>query len=134
MKRVRIEIKGHSDDGVVDTSVNGVIIENEGETVLHYFEEFEGYSEKTKNILTVSHDMVKLEKSGGINAVMLFEMLKEHKATYHTGMGPIEMLVMTEGIFTKSTEEGLDISLDYTIDYGTGEPARNRLSLKARYI
>ena len=35
MKRVRIEIKGHSDDGVVDTSVNGVIIENEGETVLH---------------------------------------------------------------------------------------------------
>ena len=72
-KIIDLSITGASEAGNVENKTKGTLEEIDGNIVIKYYEQFEGDSIRTENILTVSGNIVTLEKKGGVNVIMRFE-------------------------------------------------------------
>ena len=99
-----------------------------------YYEKFEGDTAVTKNLLTISGSEVRLEKSGGVKAVLRFEAGTVHEAVYHTGAGPLSMHIISDNVYTRVHSEGADVELRYRLRFAPDSEALNSLKLTARYI
>ena len=132
-KIIDLSITGASEAGNVENKTKGTLEEIDGNIVIKYYEQFEGDSIRTENILTVSGNIVTLEKKGGVNVIMRFESGKSHDAIYNTQAGPVSLLIKTISVYSKTHEKGVDLELIYKICFSPQDETENKLNLKAVY-
>jgi uncharacterized beta-barrel protein YwiB (DUF1934 family) len=71
----------------------------------------------TNNRIKVEKDKIEVIKKGSINSKMVFKKGQKNLTNYVTTFGTIEIRVITNNILIKETDAGLQIDLDYVLEF-----------------
>lgn len=138
---VDVYINGHIEgQEQIMTQTVGIMYYVDDKIFVVYDERFGGDLEQTKNTVIIEGKQIRISKKGAVNANMIFEEGLVNNTVYTTFAGPIPLSIETKKLEYKTKENGVDIELRYTIDYGLeapeeseGGPVTNVLILHARY-
>ncbi len=103
----------------IEISTEGVLICENGKFSIQYDEtELTGMDGAVTVIEFSQEDpsAVTMTRSGSASASMIFKENCRYMSTYETGIFPIEMCVATKSVENKITENGGNLTIDYTIE------------------
>lgn len=90
--------------------------------------EFRAYGELHKNIPTG----MEVRKKGLVNMHMVFEPGKKNMTYYTTPYGTLQLGIAATGMDLKETEDGIDMTVDYSLDMNEQHVADCCLSVRAQ--
>lgn len=120
-KEVLITICGlqngpETDDEPIEMTTVGEYFYKNGKHYVLYEEVTEGETEKTKNRIKFTPEMLELTKSGVVNVHMLFEENKKNITHYYTPYGSLMMGIDTKKIEIMEAENEMKVSVDYGLE------------------
>ena len=137
-QKVIISIEGKqffpgAEPEVIRTQVQGTL-EDRGEAgvLLTYQEDGQTETERVLTTLMAALDRVVLERTGGLRSQMVFVKGQEHRSSYATPYGALELVIRTRTLFSSLDGRGGELRLAYDLELGGTEAGRNTLRLQVR--
>ena len=93
----------------------GTMRREEDACVIGYEEAYDGFQEKTQNMVTIGKDRVQIDKKGVVTSSLVFERGKKSASYYTTPFGMMEMGVTTTTLKSDVREDGADIFIAYAL-------------------
>ena len=101
-----------------------------GSHYLRYEEVMEDFAEPTVNYIKISRKGMEVRKKGVVNVHMVFEQGKKNMTYYTTPYGTIEMGIAATNLNLQESDGGLDMKVDYALEYEPGACGRDGNSLQ----
>ena len=137
MKKAMINIKSSQEiDGQTDTMefmCTGIFSVSDKSTVLQYDESVSLGIDGVKTTLKLDDNgIVTLERSCGKYGNLIVEEGKRHLCQYATEFGDIMIGIYGESVKNNISQNGGNLSLQYSIDINSGLLSRNRVEISIR--
>lgn len=107
---------GADSDSPVELIAPGEYFFENGKHNVIYDEMQEGFSETTKNTISIGKDIMDITKEGLVNVHMVFEKNKKNMTYYETPYGSILIGIVAKNIDVKETEKDIHIKVEYVLE------------------
>lgn len=87
---------------------------------IKYEELFEGFTDKTQNMVKIAGDVLEVRKKGLINVHMVFEENKKNISYYTTPFGTMQMGIAATRVNIEESEDQLKIRAEYALEINDG--------------
>mgnify|MGYP005790786409 FL=1 len=137
-KNVLIHVRGlqmmepDDDQEPIEIVVPGQYYFRNGNHYLRYEEILAENSESTVNYIKISPTGMEVRKKGLENMHMVFEPGKKNMTYYTTPYGTLQLGIAATGMDLKETEDGIDMTVDYSLDMNEQHVADCCLSVRAQ--
>ena len=137
-KNVLIHVRGlqmmepDDDQEPIEIVVPGQYYFRNGNHYLRYEEILAENSEPTVNYIKISPTGMEVRKKGLVNMHMVFEPGKKNMTYYTTPYGTLQLGIAATGMDLKETEDGIDMTVDYSLDMNEQHVADCCLSVRAQ--
>lgn len=85
-----------------------------------YEEIFEGFTDKTQNMVKIAGDVLEVRKKGLINVHMVFEENKKNISYYTTPFGTMQMGIAATRVKIDKQEDQINIRAEYALEINEG--------------
>ncbi len=137
-KNVLIHVRGlqmmntEDDQEPIELVVPGKYYFRNGSHYLRYEEILDEGSEPTVNYIKMSSRGMEVRKQGLVNVHMVFEPGKKNMTYYTTPYGTLQMGIAATGMDLQETKDGINMTVDYSLDMNEEHVADCSLSVKAQ--
>lgn len=120
------------ESSVTEMSAGGVLEREPDGFRLTYEESEEIGVAGVRTVLHVRDGCVTMERTGGMNTLMVMETGRRHMCEYDTGYGRTMIGVYAQEVRHRLTDDGGEVFLRYTLDFNAGLLAGHELHIAAR--
>lgn len=137
-KDVLIHVRGlqmmnvGDDQEPIEIIVPGQYYFRNGSHYLRYEEILDEGAKPTVNYIKMSTKGMEVRKQGLVNVHMVFEQGKKNMTYYTTPYGTLEMGIAATGMELEETEDGINMTVDYSLDMNEEHVADCCLSVTAQ--
>ena len=120
-KRVLLTVMGsQAVDGeepqIVELKTEGTMTLEEGNICLRYDQQDESQFGDVTTTLSVREESVALQRSGGLNSTMIFQLGVKNESLYDMGFGSMKLGVITQIIDNQLGERGGTLYVQYLLE------------------
>lgn len=137
-KNVLIHVRGlqmmdmGDDQEPIEIIVPGQYYFRNGSHYLRYEEIIDESAQPTVNYIKMSPGAMEVRKQGLVNVHMIFEQGKKNLTLYTTPFGTLQMGISATGMELNTSENSIDMTVDYALDMNEGHVADCYLSVQAQ--
>ena len=133
-KEVRISIQGlqtleTSGDDRQEQVVFGEYFYRGGKHYLLYEETLEGTDQAVSVRIKFSSGRMEVTRKGPVCTTMIFEQGKQHRFSYHTPYGAIDLETDTTGVRIKEEEERIEAETEYALAMDGERVSKNKIRI-----
>lgn len=120
-EEVLISIKGlqvmaQENQDEVEVITNGKYLQMNGRHYIEYEEAVEGMEGTIQSLIKLDEEGMEVTKRGITNVHMIFQKDRKNMTYYDTPFGNLLVGILATNIEVKSSEENIDVVVDYVLD------------------
>ncbi|MDD3410350.1 MAG: DUF1934 domain-containing protein [Eubacteriales bacterium] len=132
-KPILITLNASSSEGEEDSMnlmTSGELFEQQDGVLLRYEESIDETQPPQQVELTLQSDRVTMNRTGAVEAKMIFQKGQRYESLYHTPYGTMEMAIYCTKARCHLAEKGGDMQLQYQLDLGGQYVAMHVMNLQ----
>jgi len=95
-----------------------------------YFEEAASSPAKSTNLMKIEKNAIQITKKGAVTTQMYFEKGKKHFGSYQTPFGNFDMVIYTEKLTVKETEQTVTADIIYQLSLNGSHVSKCKLRME----
>lgn len=130
-KKVRIKVEGlqpGTDEDAILITASGIYHFRKNKHYVHY-EEFDEEGGIIRNTIKIAPGQIEIIKDGGIRADMVFDLMEETYAVYHTSFGNLKFRILTSQMSVTQDIDEIQVIMRYTLYEGGSRLSDNQLTI-----